>query len=230
MSLFERFIGIIVYGYQLGVLLKPYRPKPHSQEKRLYLQNCLVASKAYFEYLLSIPEPYYASFTCVHWGQVVQAILILSRLTFPLASNMGWDSDTTRTNVPLIMYLDCFCFRLEKLSPPPSREASKIPDALHVFTIILDSVKKSYQRRVANIKPEISEPFGSKTGPLKRHCPMNDPDLSEYLELDDSAYGCSPYVLAGAIGSDASTPATIPPGSLYHDIWATMTSNWVEEM
>ena len=162
----------------------------------------------------------------VEWGRIVLTILVLSRLTFLMAATLGWDADTTRSNIPLVMYLDCLCYRFQELSSTPSDDTTppKNPDVLYVFKMVLGSVKKSYERRVAKIEPEFfTIDHGTIVGVARGHCPMHDPTLNIFFDRTDSAYASS-FDLSR--GSPNVAVSTIP---LYHDLWATMTCSWAEE-
>ena len=237
MALAERSVDLSIYSYELGFLRKPYRDHLRSQKDNAplvqsHLTNCLDSSKRFFEYLLSLPEASLLGFTSVQWGLMVEATLVLSRLTFLMAANRGWDSNTTRTNIPLVMYLDCLCYRFQHLSSTKTSSEDvnhpRNPDVLYVFKMLLASVKTSYERRVANIKPEsfVVQP-GKIAGIAMGHCPIMDPSLSPYLNSPkDSTYGGSSDI--NQIGaSEYQTSTTGMP--LYHDLWATMTCNWARE-
>ncbi|TVY30151.1 hypothetical protein LHYA1_G001118 [Lachnellula hyalina] len=237
MALAERSVDLSIYSYELGFLRKPYRDHLRSQKDNAplvqsHLTNCLDSSKRFFEYLLSLPEASLLGFTSVQWGLMVEATLVLSRLTFLMAANRGWDSNTTRTNIPLVMYLDCLCYRFQHLSSTKTSSEDvnhpRNPDVLYVFKMLLASVKTSYERRVANIKPEsfVVQP-GKIAGIAMGHCPIMDPSLSPYFNSPkDSTYGGSSDL--NQIGaSEYQTSTTGMP--LYHDLWATMTCNWARE-
>lgn len=247
-ALFERFVGIHIYSHELGFLLKPYKnyfKQVESRASQAHLIACLEACKKFFEYLLSIPEEYYADFTAFQWSLMVQAVLVLSRLTFVMASSFSWDPDTTRSNVSLVMYLDALCFRFHNTTSTPAvgHTPPKNPDILYVFKMILTSVKKSYERRVAKIEPNfvpIEQP--NNIGIARGHCPILDPSLNVYFDSDidmDSTYGGS-WDLSGTPSTNLSggpTNTPLPPSSyalptapLYHDLWATMTGSWAEEI
>ena len=164
---------------------------------------------------------------------IIQAILVLSRLTFLIAATMNWDSSTTRANIPMVMYLDALCYRFHALSPTQASggDIPKHSDALYVLAVILGSVKRSYTRRVDSIQPTtfLVDPSLAR-GP---HCPMKDRGLSDYFDHElDSAYGGD--LSGGSVGSVGSTGAPPGPSSaaympLYHDLWATMTCSWAQE-
>lgn len=217
-----------IYSFHLGFLRRPYRdhllsPAFIQPANPIHLQSCLAACKKFFEYVLSLPDSIFFEFTVVQWGQLVQAIVVISRLTFLMATNMGWDSNTTRTNVPFSMYLDALSYRFQTLSSTPSDgEIRPVnPDVMYVFKIVLGSVKKSYERRVNNIITiEQSNPIG-----VRGYCPMMDAKLDMFFGTPDSSYES---------GSSFDTDGNSTPSfgavntPLYHDLWATMTGSWAE--
>jgi len=179
---------------------------------------------------------------------MVQSTVVLSRLTFLMASTRNWNSDTTRSNIPMAMYLDAMCYRFQALSSANPRIGTpRTPDHLYVFKMVLSSVKKSYEKRVANLKPDMHAV--DKRG----HCPLFDPSLQQYFDIDgnpgptfDGSWedmttpdlsqtdfsgtdwsgtgetSCSNST--GSIGIDAAGPP------FYFDLWATMTSSWAENL
>lgn len=164
--------------------------------------KCLEACKAFFEYLLTLPEENFLAFTTLHWTTVVHSTLVLTRLTFAMASDLGWDSNTTRANIPMVMYLDCLCWRFQSLSLVSNDAKSPQSfDPLYIFRIVLESLKKSYLRRVADIKPpSITTNLSSSS---KGQCPIRDPEINAYFEsafsqnsgsYDDNGSGTSSNV------------------------------------
>ncbi|KAH7348525.1 hypothetical protein BKA65DRAFT_398517, partial [Rhexocercosporidium sp. MPI-PUGE-AT-0058] len=160
-----------------------------------------------------------------HIRNQVHSVVVMSRLTFAMASKLSWNAETTRSQVPLVMYLDCLCYRFQVLSSVPvrSEEGSKHPDVYHVFQMILGSVKKSYEKRISKLVPE--PPIGNNyaTG----HCPMMDYSLNVYFDplvsMDASSFDLS----GSGTPSIESTASSV---HLYHDLWATMTGSWAEEI
>jgi hypothetical protein len=238
----ERFAELSLYSYDIGFLLKPYRDhiKTITQTaNQTHLSNCLVACKSFFEYLLSIPESNYLDFGALQWALMVQATLVLSRLTFVMASTRGWDSNTTRSNVPLVMYLDALCYRFQAVSSTPVTpitSAPRSPDVYYVFKMVLASVKKSYERRVIKILPDvISADSGGSIGMgiAKGHCPILDPSLKPYWDTDDfSSYDGSFSAGMGRTPLSEALTTTYPTGQetvMYYDVWNTMTCNWADE-
>ena len=225
----ERFMEILVYSQPLGFCRMPYkdflRDTGYRPMNLTHLTSCLTACKKYFDYLLSLPESTYLKFTTVHWGYLVHAVVAMSRLSFAMAAKLNWNAETARSQVPLVMYLDCLCYRFQIVSSVPVRtsEPAKQADVYHVFQMILGSVKKSYEKRISKLAPEppIGHPLAT-TG----HCPMMDYSLNLYFDplasMDPSSFDPS----GSGTPSIESTASAAP---LYHDLWATMTGSWAEE-
>lgn len=235
-ALADHFANITVFSHELGFLRRHYPVRPSLTSTQTHQTSCLAACKTFFETLLSIPEDLYPHFSAVQYAMIIQAILVLSRLTFLIAATMNWDSSTTRSNIPMVMYLDALCYRFHALSPTQASggDIPKHSDALYILAVILRSVKRSYTRRVDGIQPTtfLVDPSLAR-GP---HCPMKDRGLSNYFDHElDSAYGGDlSGGSVGSVGSVGNTGAPLGPFSatytpLYHDLWATMTCSWAQE-
>jgi hypothetical protein len=242
----ERFLTINIFSHDLAF----FRPIPDKHSRHLNpvtLSRCLDSCKKFFESLLSIPSSYYDSFTHVEWSNIIQSIIILSRLSFPLPRCPGWDVVAAREHAPLGMFIDCLCYRMQGLSSVPATEPNpRAPDGPFIFRMMLESIKKSYEGRVALVTPSIaavadqsanaSAGAGFSTpavSPMDRlHCPMNDQELLTYFEplsqdLNE-AFG-NPGDAGGngnANGQVQREQRSIP---VYHDLWATMTMNWSDD-
>jgi hypothetical protein len=226
-------VACAIYSFELGFLRRPYRDHLRATAgtpvNQAHLDICLDASKKFFEFFISLPETTYLNFNAIQWGMMVHVILVLSRLTFVMAATLGWDSDTTRTSIPLLMYLDALCYRFQHLSSTPSEtgETPKNPDVLYVFQMILRSCKKSYERRVSKIEPGfLVVDHANVIGVARGHCPILDPTLNPLFDITDSTYGGSFELNDMSTPSASSTTASLPP---YHDMWAVMTGTWAEE-
>jgi hypothetical protein len=240
MLLAERFLTINIFSHDLAF----FRPIPAQRDRHLNpvtLSRCLEACKKFFESLLSIPSAQYNAFTNVEWSNIIQSIIILSRLSFPLPRCPGWDVVAAREHAPLGMFLDCLCYRMQALSSVPATELNpKAPDGPFIFRIVLESIKRSYEARVALVMPPLamaeqgvgaSQSNGFQTpgaSPMdKLHCPMNDRELLSFFEPISQDLNEGLGVQGGAGGSmGPSAPKTIP---VYHDLWATMTMNWTDD-
>jgi hypothetical protein len=238
MIIAERFLTINIFSHNLAF----FRPIPDQRERHLNpvtLSRCLEACKKFFESLLSIPAAQYYPFTHVEWSSVIQSIIILSRLSFPLPRCPGWDVVAAREHAPLGMFLDCLCYRMQALSSvPPTEPNPKAPDGPFIFKMVLESIKKSYEQRVALVTPSLSSIADQSmnaaagfqtpvTSPMdKLHCPMNDRELLAFFEPlsqdSNEAFG---------IPRDANVEAPSAARSIpvYHDLWATMTMNWSDD-
>jgi hypothetical protein len=231
----ERFLTINIFSHDLAFS----HPIPEQRERHLNpvtLSRCLEACKKFFESLLSIPSAQYDAFTNIEWSNIIQSIIILSRLSFPLPRCPGWDVVAAREHAPLSMYLDCLCYRMQALSSvPPTETYPKAPDGPFIFRMVLESIKKSYEQRVALVASSLSSIAGQSmnaaagfqtpaASPMdKLQCPLKDRELLTYFEplsqdLNE-VFG---------IPGDGNVPVQREARSIpvYHDLWATMTMNW----
>lgn len=134
--------------------------------------------------------------------------------------------DTTQSNIPLLMYLDCVSFRCQQLTTTPSNgiEPPRHPDAHYVMDMMLGSMKKSYEKRVAGIQPgffAINE--GNVIGVARGSCPVTDPSLKGYFNNAE-------YLYEDVIGPSSDTPTSsstsFVPTVPFWDLWATKNGSW----
>ena len=227
----ERFARLIIHAHYLDQGWRcpqprnkqPPIPKPENISADY---QALEACKNFFEYMLSIPAEEYHHLTIVQLTFMAQAFVVLSRLTFTMAADAGWDSATTRQNVPMSLYLDSFCWRFEKLSATKERpgEAVKNPDWLYLMRRVLETLNKSYSKRVAAIVPPhmpAAPPHpGVTSGGI---CPMKEPEFTEFLEaafMQTSSEEQSP------LSSETYSSSNSARTPVYFDIWSTMTGSW----
>jgi len=238
LGLADRFIDVIMYSGNVG-FLHYYREKNDGQLSSAMLSKCAEGCKRFFEYLLAIPSVQFIAFTSVQWSVLIQAVVILSRLSFPVPTCPGWDPQIARETAPLMMYLDCLCYRLGSLSSEPlcSIEPPKNPDAPLIFKMVLESVKKNMETRLGMTIPGSSlllhtEPDNSPGSTVDdiatvlSYCPMLDPALVGFLESwPGSKHDVSPYGVQKPAPSREERSNQIP---VYHDLWATMTMSWAD--
>lgn len=234
-----------IYSHELQSLRRPYHhanqilETSSNRDPPSHLAKCLTAAKRYFEFLLSIPESDYWDLTTPQWGNLVQSILVLTRLTFLLAALNGWDADTTRENVPLGMYLECLCYRIQGLSGTAKTSLSQTastsssdstlpaattPDLMHFLYLIIQSAKMSYDQSVADIKPNLSVEKGVPVNIACGHCPMTDPRLKPYFEPRKQK----------AWDSNGGQTQWHAEQEQFHipalgNLWLTMTGTWAKE-
>ncbi|KAI9055633.1 hypothetical protein LZ554_000577 [Drepanopeziza brunnea f. sp. 'monogermtubi'] len=200
----EKFVQVNIYCHPLGFLRYPYRevlrqPPATRAINSEHLVPCLEACKSFFSLLLSLPSSCYVDFTAVQWGYMVQCILVVSRLTFLMARQLGWGPAAARSAVPL---------------------GERSADVFLTFEMVLGSVKRSYERRVEKL---VSAPVPENhaiVGPdvhfaaARGHCPMLDASLEPYLGGtlagmdgvgDGSGYGYSGAFLDGHFGGSAGS-------------------------
>jgi hypothetical protein len=104
-ALLSTFTHLSIYSHALYLLRRPYysssRSTPTPSHANLY--SSLATTKSFFETLLSLPTALIPDFSTIQLAQLVQAIAVLSRLTFLMAKTLNWDSSTTQKEIPFVM-------------------------------------------------------------------------------------------------------------------------------
>ncbi|PQE09326.1 hypothetical protein CJF31_00004180 [Rutstroemia sp. NJR-2017a BVV2] len=194
-SLQQKYTHAFIYSSALNLLRKGYRPQfafqppPSPQNLHILLQSCT----SYFSSFLSLPQTHYTHFNISHYCQLIHCIISLTRLSFVLAEVENWTAETTREKIGLSMYLEALCFRLSSLSssppvdmdgigPEPQPKKKKF-DMNFVMTSMLNSVKRSWEDRVAQIVPR--QQSVDQRLFAKGKCPIHDQGLMLYLENVD---------------------------------------------
>lgn len=218
-ALGERFIEISLYSYDLGLFRRECSVERFFNPRNLF--SCLDACRRYFEYLLSLPVSKYILFTHVQWGDLVQAIVILSRLSFPITNCPGWDDRVARERAPLLMYLDCLCYRMQSLTSIPAGQVGvpKNPDAPYTFKTVLEFIIKKFNERLEAMD-KMAQNMDKSCNVQHARCPMRDPELAHLFQQDDR----SPRVFVRDTSDSGSSIDTTTP--VYFDVWRTMTMGW----
>lgn len=195
------------------------------------LTRCLQAAKEFFEILLSIPASQIKYFTCAVWGRVVEVFVVLWRLSYPIPANSEWDYQATRRYAPLVMYLDCLCYKLQGLSNTTAKDTDLCghPDTPYLYKIVLETLKDSHERRI-ECEANSATAGGANSKSSRRsgsHCPMINRSITSYIDTWQAPSHDTMLVLDVENSLETSNTKTIKP--VYHDIWATMTMSWASE-
>jgi hypothetical protein len=225
MVLTERFLLMSLFSQDLAYI-RPIPGQASQQYSPVRLSKCLDANKKYFETLLSVQAVQYQGFTNIQWCQMILSIIVLSRLSSPMPRCPSWDAQAARDHAPLGMFLDCLCYRMQGLSSTSQNDSKpRNPDGPFIFQMVLESIKKSHERRVAATPPKPAQgashykSFETANGspPERLRCPMIDPNLMTYFE---------------PIQADLNPPGSSSKSgnaTIYHDLWATMTMSWTAD-
>jgi hypothetical protein len=103
-ALLSSFTHLSIFSHANYLLRRPFyssRSTPTPSHANLY--SSLATTKSYFETLLSLPTALIPDFSTIQLAQLVQAIAVLSRLTFLMAKTLKWDSSTTQKEIPFVM-------------------------------------------------------------------------------------------------------------------------------
>lgn len=231
----SHFMNCIIYSHEL-MLVRPSKRQfswISSSKTHLSISDlkiCLSSAKKFLEFLLSLPLSQFNYLTCILWGRVIQVIVVLSRLSFPIPKQPNWDANDAREYAPLGMYLDCLCYRLGNLSKTREvdGEVPPLPDGPFIFKMVLERLKESHERRVSHC---VATSLSTNTHDIgimnmdiakeRNRCPMMDRSFTSFFDVWDSSRD---DVLRDL---DSSQNAIVNPATMgYHDIWATMTMGW----
>lgn len=223
-TLMSHFMNCIIYSHELIIIRPSKRQQSWISSSLTHLsisdlKNSLSSAKKFLEVLFSQPLSQFKYLTCILWGRVVQIIVLLSRLSFPIPRQPAWDANDAREYAPLGMYLDCLCHRLGNLSQTKSTTSiPTLPDGPYIFKMVLEKLKESHERRVAQCVAAHAQ-VSTSTDPIKEkpHCPMTDRSFTTLFDVWDSSRDDILRDLEVGVN-----PATMG----YHDIWATMTMGW----
>ena len=145
-----------------------------------FLNKGLLAAKAFFEGLLSVPSCEYRNFSSVEWSRLISAVTVMSTLSFAVPAVPEWDHATARNIAKFGMYVECLCFRFQELSvvgkEPSGRKLA--PDVFCMFNSVLQVLKQTYEEKVNSIEPILMSP-------LNLRCPVLSGTVAdtEYWDL-----------------------------------------------
>jgi hypothetical protein len=170
-------------------------------------------TKEFLEYLLSLANTGFTSFTCIDWSKFVSAIIISIRLSFPLMDCPGWDDSWARNHLQFEAFLDKLC------EEPDATDAKKQMDVLSATRVVVSVVREKYERNMAKI--HAAEAFEASMANMGG-CPMLDGSLSHMIPTWDPEITLNPMAM-GSPGKGAGSQ------QIFHDLWATMTMGWADE-
>ncbi|ETS85010.1 hypothetical protein PFICI_03035 [Pestalotiopsis fici W106-1] len=187
------------------------------------------ATRAFFDFATALPADAMAQFSSVDRTRLIVAVIVAYRLSFPVEACPDYDAAQARLILDFGAYLEKLCRDPAEGTLEPS--GRKRTDVCTAFRVVLTSLKAKYEKKVAAAvaKEEIR---------MKAHeCPMFDGSLDDYISLWDghgapiggASYSISQSSSSGVL-TDAvleATPAMTQGKPLeFHDLWATMTSDW----
>lgn len=241
------FTEMALHGYTL--LKFPYYNSPRqtqaSQDSLVdpnRLWSCARALRTLYDYVSSLPDSEFANFAAIDWGHFVGMVILGLRLSFPLPQDCpSWDHAAAREVLCLGSFLERFTSDGNDAATltPASSKSSSNTDVLSASKVVLDVVKRKYEKRLAALeKASLAQPphpMPADADAGLRKCPMFDGSLDPFIESWDDTF-LDPSSLANASLMDPGLPAGPGAGSsadtqpvVYHDLWATMTMGWSQD-
>ncbi|KAF7544917.1 hypothetical protein G7Z17_g9581 [Cylindrodendrum hubeiense] len=208
-KLSETFFNVYLNG---GCLLRLGRSKtappgfvfPTVPKLRLCVENL----KALFQYVTSLSQSTFISFTIIDWSKVILSVILGVRLSFPMPEVPGWDDTWARSELFFDKFLTHMCEGVDLTS------VNTRVDVLSASRVVLRVVKAKYDRRLE---------LHAKASDRSTHgCPMFDTTMEPYI----SAWGDN-FEISSAVPPAA--PAVAGQQPVFHDLWATMTLGWAAE-
>ncbi|KAK2018210.1 hypothetical protein LZ32DRAFT_613722 [Colletotrichum eremochloae] len=183
------------------------------------LERCLTLLRSFFDFIVNLDKNAFLEMSSIDWCRFIQALIVAVRVSFPLPLCPEWDHARAREQLQFGSYLAKLSAHHEELTP-----STKRMDVYSASKIVIAVIKRKYEGRVANIDAPVNKLPRSIRG-----CPMLDGSLDAYFPIWDQeinrngAHGLVPQVLN-------VMPTVVNSQSAYTDLWATMTTEWPEEM
>ncbi|KAM5346945.1 hypothetical protein ACJ41O_009950 [Fusarium nematophilum] len=190
------------------------------------LRRCATNLRSLFEYLQNLGQTVFVSFTSVDWTKFVLAVILAVRLSFPVSQVPGWDDAWARAELGFDAFMESMC------DGPELTPASTRVDVFSAGRVVLRVVKAKYDKRIAMLTTPLqttgtvaaaaaAAAGGGAKGPGHQGCPMFDRSMEQYISAWDTGFDMS---------------SVMPPQSLdgqqpvFHDLWATMTMGWANDV
>ncbi|KAJ4419939.1 hypothetical protein N0V82_004653 [Gnomoniopsis sp. IMI 355080] len=243
--------NIVLCGFPL--LKFPYvRTQKRDQSSAAYadpdrLFRCATMLRTWYDYILSVPTAEFSYLPGTVWAQLVASIILGLRLSFPLPNGgTDWDHAAARRVLNFGDFLTQFSRGVDgvdgaDLAPTSSRRSTGT-DVLSASKLVVDMVRRKYEKRLAAL--EMAEATRGPHHPglagldkSVNKCPMLDGSLDQYIQdWDERFFGPTSYFspVQGISGLEAGT-GTSASGSEsqpahFHDLWATMTMGWSQDL
>lgn len=182
--------------YAVHTPMPKFPVHPESPQSKLHLSKCLIVIIKMMDDLTSLPPGAFITFTFPEWYHIIDILVTLSRLCFPIPSILSWDPASTRRiagYLPLVMGLQGKMgdvVRLLALRSSPFggdvREKGKgninIP---FLFSAFLTILLEQYTDRVNSF---VDAPFTLFDPPP----PTQDPHVAQTSQYQTHSYATPP--------------------------------------
>ncbi|KAK6606587.1 hypothetical protein H4I96_05049 [Botrytis cinerea] len=238
LALYHKYTHFSIYTHSLRLLRRPYRPFVPGTTEAIpspdHLDTCLRLGASYFQHILSLPPKDYTHFNLIHWSQLVHSLVALVRLTFVIAHVENWSAETTREK-------KTWEKRVEAIVPKAAViSKGKCPMFDPEMAPLLENTNANF-----DFGDMAAWDDSFEEGMAGWDMGMQDIDMGTTTSTSGKIPGAEETGLQ-AVGTHIGTPGGIGIGTetttsdggteqqrdavtLYHDLWATMTSSWSEQ-
>lgn len=188
------------------------RLKPHSvldAPRASDLNACVRTLGKYLDLILGLDQPVFDGFTVTDWARLILAIILGSRLSFPITVCPEFDAAWARSQLQLHKFLTIMGSAAGKAASGGNF------DILSASRIVIQTVKEKYDQEVTRLSE--SSQYQSRDWT----CPMRTDVVVELLPVWDPSFPSS-------YSSDAGAPQRRSGAGepIFHNLWATMTGGW----
>lgn len=189
------------------------RLKPHSvldAPRASDLNACVRTLGKFLDLILGLDQPVFDCFTVTDWARLILAIILGSRLSFPITVCPEFDASWARSQLQLHKFLTI----MGTGGATATSEGSF--DILSASRIVIQTVKDKYDQEVMRLSSESSQ-YQSRDWT----CPMRTDVVVELLPVWDPSFPSS-------YSSEAEAPQRSHGAGepIFHNLWATMTGGW----
>ncbi|KAK8073774.1 hypothetical protein PG994_004673 [Apiospora phragmitis] len=214
-------------------LMRPPRPKAETAGgmplDHTKLMGAAHTLRTFLDQVLALTPSDLDRFSAVEWGNLIVAVILVLKLSFPLDIYPLFDSAHARTTLHFGAYLERMC-----AEPPPENDMEKSrttgkgairgksnnggPDATittkrngntvktgnniaAAFRVVLRRVKAKFDRRVAAAEAKVA---AEETRAMRR-CPFFDGSLTEYIPLWEGQTSIGNYSSLSGVSSSSSS-------------------------
>ncbi|KAF4465284.1 hypothetical protein FALBO_7874 [Fusarium albosuccineum] len=203
--------GGAVFYCSRGKPVPPGFIYPSSYQLRRSVPNI----RTLFEYILSLGQSAFLSFTSVDWTKFILSVILAVRLSFPMPEIPDWDDAWARSELGFEAFLKAMCDGAD-LTPANTRV-----DVLSAGRVVLRVVLAKYDRRLSTLMtPALTTAGAKESGGGIQGCPMFDRSMEQYISAWDTGFDMSSVMPSH--GQEGQQP-------VFHDLWATMTMSWAND-
>ncbi|KAE9967864.1 hypothetical protein EG328_007928 [Venturia inaequalis] len=182
--------------YAVHTPMPKFQVHPESPCSRLHLSKCLTIVIRLMTYLTSLPPTVFTTFTFPEWYHIIDVLVTLSRLCFPIPSIPSWDPASTRQIAKYLPLVTGLQAKMEEVVQHLALKSSPLVETAHekghvnipyLFSAVLAILLEQYKERVTSF---VDTPFNLFDPPPQYHhaAPQQSNNTSSESQHSDSIY------------------------------------------